>query len=357
MGRKMAGAACGVTTVLAVAPLVLPGGVYTNSATAVPASPAATAATAQPSNQPSPTASATATPSPVSEPTPSTTPTTPAPELPQPEEPQPEEPPAASEPASPQPSESAPAPPEPTDTLPPTDTPAPTDVPTEEPTQVPPPAPAPEVSTSPAAEAWAPPSTPEQPAIDSGGGDAGQTAPSLPSTQTEPNGQQAPGTSNAEPLAQAPSTPLSEVRPGQNGEQLSAAPSSTVVGAQTPLRLDADTSKLEEEPTTGSVLGLFNVANPEQTYDGTPGWIEGVLNRVGQQNSGSSSADSNAAAGVFGAEAQGGQVAADPGSSMFYRGSVIVNGARPLVIFTGSAVLGLGIVIFNFVWRNRKPKN
>ncbi|WP_237235466.1 hypothetical protein [Rothia nasisuis] len=138
---------------------------------------------------------------------------------------------------------------------------------------------------------------------------------------------------------------------------MSAAPSSTVVGTQTPLRLDADTSKLEVEPTTGSVLGLFNVAHSEQAYDGTPGWVEGFLDRAGQHSRGSSSADSNTAAGVFGAEAQGRQVAADPGSSMFYRGSVIVNGARPLVIFTGSAVLGLSIVIFNFVWRNRKPKH
>ncbi|ORC22205.1 hypothetical protein A7979_01610 [Rothia nasimurium] len=356
MGRKMAGVACGVTTVLAVAPLVLPGEVYISSATAVPASPA-------------PTASATATPKPVNEPTPSTSPTTPAPELPQPEqpqpeqpqpeepqpeqpqpeepqpeEPQPEQPPATSEPASPQPSEPAPAPPEPTD------------VPTEEPTQVSTPAPLPEVSVTPAAEAWTPPSTPEQPATDSGGGDTGQTAPSLPSTQTEPNGQQVPGASIAVPLAQAPSPPRSEVGPGQN-EQLSAAPSSTVVGTQTPLRLDADTSKLEVEPTTGSVLGLFNVAHSEQAYDGTPGWVEGFLDRAGQHSRGSSSADSNTAAGVFGAEAQGRQVAADPGSSMFYRGSVIVNGARPLVIFTGSAVLGLSIVIFNFVWRNRKPKH
>ena len=85
--------------------------------------------------------------------------------------------------------------------------------------------------------------------------------------------------------------------------------------------------------------------------------MEGFLNISGAQSEASSSADPNQAAGVAGAETQGHQAGAVAGSSAFQRGGTIMNGARPLIIFTGLATVGLALVVFNFVWRNRAPRN
>lgn len=132
---------------------------------------------------------------------------------------------------------------------------------------------------------------------------------------------------------------------------------SSVAGAQAPGRMDADTSQLEASPVDGTVLGIFSSSQQNPGYAGAPEWVEGFLNVSGAQGNRSSSADPNQAAGVAGAEAQGHQAGAVTGGSIFQRGNTIMNGARPLLIFTGIATAGLALVVFNFVWRNRAPRN
>lgn len=131
----------------------------------------------------------------------------------------------------------------------------------------------------------------------------------------------------------------------------------SVAGAQDPTRMDADTSQLESSPVDGTVLGIFSSSQQSPGYAGAPEWVEGFLNVSGAQGNRPSSADPNQAAGVAGAEAQGHQAGAVTGGSIFQRGNTIMNGARPLLIFTGIATAGLALVVFNFIWRNRAPRN
>ncbi len=167
------------------------------------------------------------------------------------------------------------------------------------------------------------------------------------------------------PRGTSPSSPATggEDQTANSGTQVPAqevpVPStlaSSVAGAQASSRLDSGDSQLELFPVDGTVLGIFS---SQQTpgYAGGPEWMEGFLNVSGAQSEASSSADPNQAAGVAGAETQGHQSGAVAGSSVFQRGGTIMNGARPLIIFTGLATAGLALVVFNFVWRNRAPRN
>ncbi|MFW0168909.1 hypothetical protein [Rothia sp. P4278] len=137
-------------------------------------------------------------------------------------------------------------------------------------------------------------------------------------------------------------------------DRLAPAPSLQVLGAEPPATMDADTSKVNRSPVGSSVLGLTSA--PQQNYSGTPDWVEGFLNASDQNDFGDTANNSNQAAGVIGAEAQGYQFEPTGGSNVFQRGISIVTGARPLLIFSGVAVAGLALVVFNFVWRNRSPK-
>lgn len=245
----------------------------------------------------------------------SPSPETPTPETPTPEAPSPE--PTSAEPTSPAPEPSSPAPsspaPEPTSDP----------VPSADPEPVPP------------GETSAPEVT---------GGAAG--LPSLPAAG--PSAQPSTGTGQSEGSGAAV--------PGQ-GAFVPSTLGNSVAGAQDPTRMDADTGQLETSPVDGTVLGIFSSSQQSPGYAGAPEWVEGFLNVSGPQGNRSSSADPNQAAGVAGAEAQGHQAGAVTGGSIFQRGNTIMNGARPLLIFTGIATAGLALVVFNFVWRNREPRN
>lgn len=176
------------------------------------------------------------------------------------------------------------------------------------------------------------------------GGAAG--LPSLPAAG--PSAQPSAGTGQSEGSGAAV--------PGQ-GAFVPSTLGNSVAGAQDPTRMDADTGQLETSPVDGTVLGIFSSSQQSPGYAGAPEWVEGFLNVSGAQGNRSSSADPNQAAGVAGAEAQGHQAGAVTGGSIFQRGNTIMNGARPLLIFTGIATAGLALVVFNFVWRNRAPRN
>ncbi len=207
----------------------------------------------------------------------------------------------------------------------------------------------------------------DRPGPDVTGGAAG--LPELPaeSPSAPPAVDPSPQTTadSSAPRGTSPSSPVTggEDQTANSGTQVPAqevpVPStlaSSVAGAQASSRLDSGDSQLELFPVDGTVLGIFS---SQQTpgYAGGPEWMEGFLNVSGAQSEASSSADPNQAAGVSGAETQGHQAGAVAGSSAFQRGSTIMNGARPLIIFTGLATAGLALVVFNFVWRNRAPRN
>ena len=170
--------------------------------------------------------------------------------------------------------------------------------------------------------------------------------PSLPAA--DPSAQPSAGTGQSEGSG--------ATVPGQ-GAFVPSTLGNSVAGAQDPTRMDADTSQLETSPVDGTVLGIFSSSQQSPGYAGAPEWVEGFLNVSGAQGNRSSSADPNQAAGVAGAEAQGHQAGAVTGGSIFQRGNTIMKGARPLLIFTGIATAGLALVVFNFVWRNRAPRN
>ncbi len=175
-----------------------------------------------------------------------------------------------------------------------------------------------------------------------------------------------PTADSSAPRGTSPSSPVTggEDQTANSGTQVPAqevpVPStlaSSVAGAQASSRLDSGDSQLELFPVDGTVLGIFSSSQQNPGYAGAPEWVEGFLNVSGAQGNRSSSADPNQAAGVAGAEAQGHQAGAVTGGSIFQRGNTIMNGARPLLIFTGIATAGLALVVFNFVWRNRAPRN
>lgn len=314
--------AAGTALAVTVAPLaLLAGQVLTGPQSAFAAdpteSPAPTSST--PTSMPSvgespsesPSLEVTVAPSATESPSPET----PTPETPTPEAPSPE--PTSAEPTSPAP----------------------------EPTSDPVPSADPEPAPAPSESVIVVPVPPgETSAPDVTGGAAG--LPSLPA---------------ADPSAQPSASP------GQSGGSQGAAPGqgafvpstlgSSVAGAQDPTRMDADTSQLETSPLDGTVLGIFSSSQQSPRYAGAPEWVEGFLNVSGAQGNKSSSADPNQAAGVAGAEIQGHQAGAVTGGRIFQRGGTIMNGARPLITFTGLATAGLALVVFNFVWRNRAPGN
>ncbi|HIY94448.1 MAG TPA: hypothetical protein H9821_02125 [Candidatus Rothia avicola] len=184
----------------------------------------------------------------------------------------------------------------------------------------------------------------ETPAPDGTGRAAG--LPSLPAA--DPSAQPSAGTGQSEG---------SQVSAPGQGAFVPSTLGNSVAGAQDPTRMDADTSQLESSPVDGTVLGIFSSSQQSPGYAGAPEWVEGFLNVSGAQGNRPSSADPNQAAGVAGAEAQGHQAGAVTGGSIFQRGNTIMNGARPLLIFTGIATAGLALVVFNFIWRNRAPRN
>lgn len=176
------------------------------------------------------------------------------------------------------------------------------------------------------------------------GGAAG--LPSLPAP--EPTGQ---------PSAGIGQTDTSQGLIPVQGSPVPSTLGNSVAGAQDPGRMDADTSQLEASPVGGTVLGIFSSSQQDPGYSGAPEWVEGFLNAAAAQEKSSSTIDPNQAAGVAGAETQGHQAGAVTGSSIFQRGSTIMNGSRPLLIFTGIATAGLALVVFNFMWRSRAPRN
>lgn len=314
--------AAGTALAVTVAPLaLLAGQVLTGPQSAFAAdpteSPAPTSST--PTSMPSvgespsesPSLEVTVAPSATESPSPET----PTPETPTPEAPSPE--PTSAEPTSPAP--------EPTsDPVPSTD---------------PEPAPAPSESVI---VVPVPPGETSAPHVT--GGAAG--LPSLPAADPSAQPSASPGQSEGSQVA----------TPGQ-GVFVPSTLGSNVAGAQDPTRMDADTSQLETSPLDGTVLGIFSSSQQSPRYAGAPEWVEGFLNVSGAQGNKSSSADPNQAAGVAGAEIQGHQAGAVTGGRIFQRGGTIMNGARPLIIFTGLATAGLALVVFNFVWRNRAPGN
>lgn len=244
----------------------------------------------------------------------------PSPETPTPETPTPEAP--SSEPTSAEPTSPAP-----------------------EPTSDPVPSADPEPAPAPSESVIVVPVPPgETSAPDVTGGAAG--LPSLPAAAPSAQPSASPGQSGGSQVA----------APGQ-GAFVPSTLGSNVAGAQDPTRMDADTSQLETSPLDGTVLGIFSSSQQSPRYAGAPEWVEGFLNASGAQGNKSSSADPNQAAGVAGAEIQGHQAGAVTGGRIFQRGGTIMNGARPLIIFTGLATAGLALVVFNFVWRNRAPGN
>lgn len=219
------------------------------------------------------------------------------------------------------------------------------ETPTPEPTSDPVPSADPEPVPAPSESVIVVPVPPgETSAPDVTGGAAG--LPSLPAA--DPSAQPSAGTGQSEGSG--------ATVPGQ-GAFVPSTLGNSVAGAQDPTRMDADTSQLETSPVDGTVLGIFSSSQQSPGYAGAPEWVEGFLNVSGAQGNRSSSADPNQAAGVAGAEAQGHQAGAVTGGSIFQRGNTIMNGARPLLIFTGIATAGLVLVVFNFVWRNRAPRN
>ncbi|WHS51229.1 hypothetical protein QM007_04465 [Rothia sp. SD9660Na] len=219
------------------------------------------------------------------------------------------------------------------------------ETPTPEPTSDPVPSADPEPVPAPSESVIVVPVPPrETSAPDVTGGAAG--LPSLPAA--DPSAQPSAGTGQSEGSG--------ATVPGQ-GTFVPSTLGNSVAGAQDPTRMDADTSQLETSPVDGTVLGIFSSSQQSPGYAGAPEWVEGFLNVSGAQGNRSSSADPNQAAGVAGAEAQGHQAGAVTGGSIFQRGNTIMNGARPLLIFTGIATAGLALVVFNFVWRNRAPRN
>ncbi len=219
------------------------------------------------------------------------------------------------------------------------------ETPTPEPTSDPVPSADPEPVPAPSESVIVVPVPPrETSAPDVTGGAAG--LPSQPAA--DPSAQPSAGTGQSEGSG--------ATVPGQ-GAFVPSTLGNSVAGAQDPTRMDADTSQLETSPVDGTVLGIFSSSQQSPGYAGAPEWVEGFLNVSGAQENRSSSADPNQAAGVAGAEAQGHQAGAVTGGSIFQRGNTIMKGARPLLIFTGIATAGLALVVFNFVWRNRAPRN
>ena len=314
--------AAGTALAVTVAPLaLLAGQVLTGPQSAFAAdpteSPAPTSST--PTSMPSvgespsesPSLEVTVAPSATESPSPET----PTPETPTPEAPSPE--PTSAEPTSPAP----------------------------EPTSDPLPSADPEPAPAPSESVIVVPVPPgETSAPDVTGGAAG--LPSLPAADP-----------SAQPFASPGQSGGSQVTAPGQGAFVPSTLGSSVAGAQGPTRMDADTSQLETSLLDGTVLGIFSSSQQSPGYAGAPEWVEGFLNVSGAQGNRSSSADPNQAAGVAGAEAQGHQAGAVAGSSAFQRGGTIMNGARPLIIFTGIATAGLALVVFNFVWRNRAPRN
>lgn len=192
---------------------------------------------------------------------------------------------------------------------------------------------------------------PEMPA------DAPSVPPAAPSPQTTADSAVPRGTTPTSPTTGERENAASSgtLAPYQGGSVPSTLGSS-VAGAQAPNRIDSGDGQLELFPMDGTVLGIFSSQQPPGDA-GRPEWMEGFLNVSGAQSAASSSADPNQAAGVAGAETQGNQTGAVANSSVFQRGGTIMNGARPLMIFTGFAVVGLALVVLNFVWRNRAPRN
>ena len=322
--------AAGTALAVAVAPLALlagqvltgPQSAFATDPTESPA-PTSSAPTSTPSVGESPSLEVTVAPSATESPSPET----PTPETPTPEAPSPD--PTSAEPTSPAPEPSSPAPPSPV--------PEPTSdpVPSADPEPVPAPSESVIVVPVPPGETSAPDVT---------GGAAG--LPSLPAADPSAQPSASPGQSEGSQVA----------APGQ-GAFVPSTLGSNVAGAQDPTRMDADTSQLETSPLDGTVLGIFSSSQQSPRYAGAPEWVEGFLNVSGAQGNKSSSADPNQAAGVAGAEIQGHQAGAVTGGRIFQRGGTIMNGARPLIIFTGLATAGLALVVFNFVWRNRAPGN
>ena len=322
--------AAGTALAVAVAPLALlagqvltvPQSAFATDPTESPA-PTSSAPTSTPSVGESPSLEVTVAPSATESPSPET----PTPETPTPEAPSPD--PTSAEPTSPAPEPSSPAPPSP--------------VP--EPTSDPVPSADPEPVPAPSESVIVVPVPPgETPAPDGTGRAAG--LPSLPAA--DPSAQPSAGTGQSEG---------SQVSAPGQGAFVPSTLGNSVAGAQDPTRMDADTSQLESSPVDGTVLGIFSSSQQSPGYAGAPEWVEGFLNASGAQGNRSSSADPNQAAGVAGAEAQGHQAGAVTGGSIFQRGNTIMNGARPLLIFTGIATAGLALVVFNFIWRNRAPRN
>lgn len=322
--------AAGTALAVTVAPLaLLAGQVLTGPQSAFAAdpteSPAPTSSipTGIPSVGESPSLEVTAAPSATESPSPET----PTPETPTPEAPSPE--PTSAEPTSPAPEPSSPAP----------------SSPVPEPTSDPVPSADPEPVPAPSESVIVLPVPPgETSAPDVTGGAAG--LPSLPAPQ--PTGQ---------PSAGIGQTDTSQGLIPVQGSPVPSTLGNSVAGAQAPGRMDADTSQLETSPVGGTVLGIFSSSQQDPGYSGAPEWVEGFLNVAATQEKSSSTIDPNQAAGVAGAEAQGHQAGAVTGGSIFQRGNTIMNGARPLLIFTGIATAGLALVVFNFVWRNRAPRN
>ena len=326
--------AAGTALAVAVAPLALlagqvltgPQSAFATDPTESPA-PTSSAPTSTPSVGESPSESPSLEVTVAPSATESPSPETPTPETPTPEAPSPD--PTSAEPTSPAPEPSSPALPSP----------AP------EPTSDPVPSADPEPVPAPSESVIVVPVPPgETPAPDGTGRAAG--LPSLPAA--DPSAQPSAGTGQSEG---------SQVSAPGQGAFVPSTLGNSVAGAQDPTRMDADTSQLESSPVDGTVLGIFSSSQQSPRYAGAPEWVEGFLNVSGAQGNRPSSADPNQAAGVAGAEAQGHQAGAVTGGSIFQRGNTIMNGARPLLIFTGIATAGLALVVFNFIWRNRAPRN
>ncbi|MGV3103343.1 hypothetical protein [Rothia sp. 32237D007AR] len=197
---------------------------------------------------------------------------------------------------------------------------------------------------------------------------------SAPSSATPAATQPAPLATPSNPVAAYPPAPPAEGSWPQGPEargligntpELAPAPAprgpdiiaNGVTGAQAPNLRETENNLAETLPAEATVLGIFSSSQQNLAYEGAPEWMEGFLNISAAPAGSSSSADPNQAVGVAGAQAQGHQMGAGTGGSIFQRGGTIVNGARPLLIFTGIATVGLMLVVFNFVWRNRAPKN
>ncbi|WP_237220933.1 PT domain-containing protein [Rothia nasimurium] len=250
--------------------------------------------------------------------------------------------------------------------------------PTAEPTEAPPPEPEPSPEPTPEPDPTVyPESLPDpQPTVaptDPGqGGGVQPTAPSEDSQidgagaayqdPTHPAAPTRQATSQPNPSADSPVAAPNQQLPSETSTGSSDRPASqrgnelagVVAAAESPETGDSESNERDRTQATQSSLG--RLAESQQTFDGTPEWVEGFLNASNQTRLSDNSVNSNQAAGVLGAEEQeaDGQLAGQ--GNVFQRGLAIMGGVKPLMIFTSLAVIGLGIVFTHFMWRSRSNK-